>query len=51
MSEKEQMRLIVEHTRDGDRLMFRGRSFDSIGTAAALNFLPKFSNRRPGDGN
>ena len=39
----------LKMSRDGDRLMLRGRSFHSIGAAAAKDLLPKFSNRHRGD--
>ena len=39
----------LKMSRDGDRLMLRGRSFHSIGAAAAKDLLPKFPNRHRGD--
>ena len=39
----------LKMSRDGDRLMLRGRLFHSIGAAAAKDLLPKFSNRHRGD--
>ena len=39
----------LKMSRDGDRLMLRGRSFHSIGAVAAKDLLPKFSNRHRGD--
>ena len=39
----------LKMSRDGDRLMLRGRSFHSSGAAAAKDLLPKFSNRHRGD--